>query len=52
MPRKKKTAREMTTEELACRVFPKKVKRELDRVAHEGDDKPPKSPKSDSEPSP
>ena len=37
MPRKKK-ARDMTTEELAKRVFPKKVREHLKEVAHEKDD--------------
>ena len=35
MPRKKKTANEMTTEELAKKVFPKKVHDELKRIVHE-----------------
>ena len=38
MPRKKKTANEMTTEELAKKVFPKKARDELKRIAHERDD--------------
>jgi len=37
MPRRKKTAREMTTEELAKSVFPPKVLTELKRIAHEGE---------------
>ena len=37
MPRKKKP-RDMTTEELAKRVFPKKVRERLKEVAHEKDD--------------
>ena len=37
MPRKKKTARDMTTEELAKRVFPKKVLEQLRKIAHEND---------------
>ena len=41
MPRKKKTANEMTTEELAKSVFPKKVVEKLKEVAHERDDKEP-----------
>ena len=47
--RKKKDVTEMTTDELARHVFPKKVVDELKRVAHEKDDetepksKPPKS---------
>lgn len=38
MPRKKK-AQDLTTEEVMKRVFPKKVREELYRVAHEKDDK-------------
>ena len=44
MPRKKRTAKDMTTEELARSVFPKKVVEELKRVAHERDDKEDKQP--------
>ena len=36
--RKKKDVTEMTTEELARHVFPKKVVDELERIAHEKDD--------------
>ena len=39
MPRKKKTAKDMTTEELAKKIFPKKVRDKLKEVAHEKDDK-------------
>lgn len=39
MPRRKKKATEMTTEELAKRVFPKKVIDEVKRVAQEADEK-------------
>ena len=39
MPRKKKTARDMTTEELAKKVFPKKVRDKLKDIAHEKDHK-------------
>ena len=39
MPRKKKTARDMTTEELAKKVFPKKVLEKLKDIAHEKDNK-------------
>ena len=39
MPRRKKKATEMTTEELARRVFPKQVYEELERIAHENDEK-------------
>lgn len=38
MPRKKK-AQDLTTEEAMKRLFPKKVREELYRVAHEKDDK-------------
>ncbi|MBI4298299.1 MAG: hypothetical protein HY666_00875 [Chloroflexi bacterium] len=37
--RKKKDVTEMTTDELARHVFPKKVVAELKRVAHQGDEK-------------
>jgi len=40
MPRKKKTAMDMTTEELARKLFPKKVRDRLKAIAHEKDDKP------------
>jgi hypothetical protein len=33
----KKRAIEMTDEELAKRIFPKKVKAELDKIAHKDD---------------
>ena len=46
MPRRKKKASEMTTEELARRVFPKKVVEELKRIAHEEPSKP-RQPKKD-----
>ena len=39
MPRKKKTAKDMTTEELAKKIFPKKVRDKLKEVAHEKDSK-------------
>ena len=40
MPKKdKKQPKDMTTEELAKKVFPKKVREELKRIAHEKDDK-------------
>lgn len=49
MPKKKKTARDMTSEELAKRLFPKPVLEELQRVAHEKDEKPsPRKPKRSS----
>ena len=35
MPRKKKTAKDMTTEELAKKIFPKKVRDKLKEVASE-----------------
>lgn len=40
MPRRKKKATEMTTDELARRVFPKKVVDELKRIAVEEPQKP------------
>jgi hypothetical protein len=41
MPKKKRGKRpvDMTTEELAEKIFPKKVMEELKRIAHEKDDK-------------
>jgi hypothetical protein len=47
MPKRKKTARDMTNEELARDVFPKKVVEELKKVARESEKKP-KSHKTDS----
>ena len=38
MPRKKE-AKDLTTDEVMGRLFPKKVRDELQRVAHEKDDK-------------
>ena len=48
MDKGKKKATEMTTEELARRVFPKKVVDEVKRIAHEKDkpDDKPESPHS------
>ncbi len=40
MPKPKKKAHEMTTDELAHRVFPHKVVKELQRIAHEEPQKP------------
>ena len=37
MGRRKKTAKDMTTEELAKRIFPKKVRDKLKEIAHEKD---------------
>lgn len=37
MPRKKKQDWELTTEEVAKKLFPKKVRDEVRRVAHEKD---------------
>jgi hypothetical protein len=37
MPKRKKTAKDMTDEELKRRLFPKKVREELERIAHEKD---------------
>jgi hypothetical protein len=41
MPKKKKKKRpaDMTTEELAKKVFPKKVREELKKIAHKKDEK-------------
>ena len=39
MPRRKKKARELTKDEAMKRVFPKKVRDEAYRIAHEKDDK-------------
>ena len=39
MPKKKRTAMDMTTEELATRVFPKKVLKKLKEIAHGKDSK-------------
>ena len=39
MPRKKKTAKDMTNDELAKRIFPKKVRDKLRDIAHEKDRK-------------
>ncbi|MBI4301920.1 MAG: hypothetical protein HY664_04895 [Chloroflexi bacterium] len=38
MPRRKKRPIDMTTEELARKVFPKKVIEELKKIAHEKDE--------------
>ena len=40
MPRKKKTADDMTTDELAKKLFPKKLRDKLQEIAHEKDEKP------------
>ncbi len=40
MPKKKKTAMDMTNEEIAKKVFPKKVRDIIKAVAHEKDGKP------------
>ena len=37
MPREKKHPKDMTTEEIAKKVFPKKVVEELKKIAHEKD---------------
>jgi len=39
MPKKKKRDIDLTTEEVAKKLFPKKIRDELKRVAHEKDDK-------------
>ena len=38
MPRRKKKATELTTDEMEKRVFPQSVVDELKRIAHEGDE--------------
>jgi hypothetical protein len=38
MPRRKKRDWELTDEEVAKKLFPKKVRDELKRIAHEKDD--------------
>ena len=43
MPRKKKRDIDLTTEEVAKKLFPKKVRDELKRITHEKDNKPDKS---------
>ena len=40
MPKKKKTAIDMTTEELARKIFPPKVLEKLKEIAHGKDGKP------------
>jgi len=40
MPKRKKKAIDMTTDELELRLFPKKVVDEIKRVAHEQDQNP------------
>ena len=44
MPRRKKSARELTKDEAMKKLFPKKARDELERVAHEKDKKPVESP--------
>ncbi len=44
MPKKKKTATEMSDQEIANKVFPKTVKKQLDDIAHKDDDKPANQP--------
>jgi hypothetical protein len=39
MPKKKKTAKDMTTEEIARKVFPKKVRDKLKGIAEEKEGK-------------
>ena len=43
MPRKKKAATELTTDEAMKKLFPKKVVEKAKEVAHEHDPKPPDS---------
>ncbi len=49
MPKSKKKASEMTTDELARRVFPKKALEEIRRVANEEPKKPRGKPKRSSQ---
>ena len=42
MAKRQKKAPEQTTKELAERLFPKRLKRKLDKIAHEKDEKPEK----------
>jgi len=49
MPKPKKKASEMTTDELARRVFPKKALVEIRRVANEEPKKPRGKPKRSSQ---
>ncbi len=39
MPKKKKRDIDLTTEEVMKKLFPKKIRDELKRIAHEKDDK-------------
>jgi hypothetical protein len=39
MPKKKKPVRELTNEEIANRVFPKKLKSQLKKIARKGKQK-------------
>ena len=52
MPRKKKDARDMTSDELARKVFGPKAAKALKQAAHEGDDKPPSGRKAKGKASP
>jgi len=45
MPRRKKEPIDMTTEELAKRVFPPKILKELKQIAHQGEESQPPKPK-------
>ena len=38
MPKRKKKATELTTDELERRVFPKRAVEELKKIAHEGEE--------------
>ena len=44
MPKNKESVWAMTKDELAKRFFPTKAKKELDKIAHEQDDKPVRRP--------
>ncbi len=49
MPKRKKKASEMTTDELERRVFPKRAVEELKKIAHEGDESSESVPESSSQ---
>lgn len=49
MPRKRKHPKELTSDELARRVFGPKAHAHLKSVAHEKETKPERKPKSDSQ---
>ena len=48
MPKKEKTANEMSDKELAESIFGKQAKKKLDQIAHKDDDKAKTEPSKDS----